>query len=127
MAISTEQEGKQQTKKPKKNSLLDLHGFLDGLLADDRINQTDYDFAISSYRSVAGKDKHILHSLADLKLDDRQSAGAKLTLESLTMALSTQCGQEYYRIDPLKIDVAKVTQGMSGMPRNWLQGSGGNL
>lgn len=106
------------TKEPKKrarkkNSKLDLEDFLLGLLADERINKEDYDYALNNLRSLEDRDKHILHYLADLTLDDRKAEGRKLDIESLTMALSTQSGQDYYRIDPLKIDSALVTQVMS--------------
>lgn len=106
------------TKEPKKrarkkNSKLDLEDFLLGLLADERINKEDYDYALNNLRSLEDRDKHIIHYLADLTLDDRKAEGRKLDIESLTMALSTQSGQDYYRIDPLKIDSALVTQVMS--------------
>ncbi|MEX0963155.1 MAG: GspE/PulE family protein [Pseudohongiellaceae bacterium] len=97
----------------KKNSSLDLKDFLSGLLADERINQEDFDNLIKNRRSVEDRDKHILHYLADLEIEDRKSPGRKLDIESLSMALSKQSGQKYYRIDPLKIDAAQVTQVMS--------------
>ncbi|PCJ25452.1 MAG: type II secretion system protein E [SAR86 cluster bacterium] len=105
---------KQQPTRPRKNnSLLDLRDFLGGLLADGRINQEDHDFVLNNRRSLEDRDKHILHYVADLKLDDRKADGHKLDIENLAMALSTQSGQDYYRIDPLKIDAATVTQVMS--------------
>ncbi|MDD9889833.1 MAG: GspE/PulE family protein [Gammaproteobacteria bacterium] len=95
-----------------KNTKLDLKIFLDGLLADGRINLQDYDRAIKDRHAADHRGKHILHYLADIDLIDQQNSGRMLDIESLTMALSKQCGQDYYRIDPLKIDVAKVTQVM---------------
>jgi general secretion pathway protein E len=105
----------EEVKKPsvKKNSLLELKGFLSGLLNDERINQEDFDYVLNNRRSIEDRDKHILQYIADLKVEDRKSEGRKLDIESLTMALSAQCGQDYYRIDPLKIDAAQVTQVMS--------------
>lgn len=103
----------QQRKAPKKNALLDLGNFLDGLLEAHRINQEDYDRALSSRRSAEDRSKHVLHYLADLGLDDRLMDGHKLEIETLALALSEQCGQDYYRIDPLKIDVTATTQVMS--------------
>lgn len=97
----------------KKNTLLEIGDFLDGLLDDNRINQDDYDRAMSDRRSAEDRAKHVLHYLADLGLDDRLMDGHKLEIETLTLALSEQCGQEYYRIDPLKIDVTKITNVMS--------------
>ncbi len=95
-----------------KNTKLDLRIFLDGLLADGRINQEDYDRAIKDRHTADHRGKHILHYLANIDLVDQQNSGHTLDIENLTMALSKQCGQDYYRIDPLKIDVAKVTQVM---------------
>lgn len=91
------------------NTPLDLRDFLEGLLADKRIEQADYDYAVANHRAAEHRDKHILHYIADLGFDDKLSNGKKLDIESLTRALSKQCGQEYFRIDPLKVDVANVT------------------
>lgn len=109
--MTATKEPKKRTR--KKNSQLEMKDFLAGLLADERINEEDYDAALNSPRSIEDRDKHILHYLADLQLSDRKTEDTKLDIESLTMALSTQCGQDYYRIDPLKIDSAAVTQVMS--------------
>lgn len=95
-----------------KNTKLDLKIFLDGLRADDRITQADYDRAIKNRNSADHRSKHILHYLADIDLEDQNSPGKSLDIENLTQILSKQCGQDYYRIDPLKIDVAQVTQVM---------------
>ncbi|MFT6092608.1 MAG: general secretion pathway protein E [Pseudohongiellaceae bacterium] len=97
----------------RSNAALDLKGFLNGLLASGRISQEDLEFVINNRRKPEERDHHILHYLADLELADKLSAGRVLDIESLTMELSKQCGQDYYRIDPLKIDVAEVTQVMS--------------
>ena len=104
---------KQHKRTQKKNTLLEIGDFLDGLLDDNRINQDDYDRAMSDRRSAEDRAKHVLHYLADLGLDDRLMDGHKVEIETLTLALSEQCGQEYYRIDPLKIDVAQITKVMS--------------
>jgi general secretion pathway protein E len=104
---------RQKKKSQKKNALLDLGNFLDGLLDTHRINEEDYKRAMSSRRSAEDRSNHVLHYLADLGLDDRLMDGRKLEIETLTLALSEQCGQDYYRIDPLKIDVAAITKVMS--------------
>ncbi len=92
-----------------KQATLDLRDFLEGLLADRRIDQEDYDYAIANRHAAEHREKHPVQYLADLGFTDKLAAGKKLDIESLTRALSKQCGQDYYRIDPLKIDVAKVT------------------
>ena len=109
MAVIEEQTNSAQGS----NAALDIKGFLNGLLAYGRISQEDLEFVINNRRKPEERDHHILHYLADLGLEDKLSVGRVLDIESLTMELSKQCGQNYYRIDPLKIDVAEVTQVMS--------------
>lgn len=89
-----------------------LEPFLQGLLKTGRINQEDFDFAVKSHRA-ASRDGHVLQYLAGLNLVDRLAPEKTLDLETLTMVLSQQSGQSYYRIDPLKIDVPAVTAVMS--------------
>lgn len=91
---------------------LDLKNFLDGLLATQRITQADYDNAVANRHAADHRGKHILQYLADLEIADQARAGRKLDIESLTQELSRQSGQDYFRIDPLKIDAAQVTKVM---------------
>ena len=81
-------------KKPsvKKNSLLELKGFLSEPLKDGCINQEDFDYVLKNRRSIEDRDKHVHHCIADLKVEDRKSQCRKLDIESLAMALSTQSG-----------------------------------
>ena len=103
-AVEEQKQGKQEVRQGQ--------GPLDGLLADSRITQANCDLAIKHRHDADHRSKHILHYLSDLEIADQQNPGRKLDVESLTMALSAQCGQEYFRIDPLKIDVAQVTKVM---------------
>ena len=103
-AVEEQRQGKQEVRQGQ--------GPLDGLLADSQITQADCDLAIKHRHDADHRSKHILHYLSDLEIADQQNPGRKLDVESLTMALSAQCGQEYFRIDPLKIDVAQVTKVM---------------
>jgi general secretion pathway protein E len=91
---------------------LDLKNFLDGLLATQQITQADYDNAVANRHAADHRGKHILQYLADLEIADQARAGRKLDIESLTQELSRQSGQDYFRIDPLKIDAAQVTKVM---------------
>jgi len=97
----------------KKQQPVQLEPFLEGLLESGRITPEDMELALGSYRSAAAKDVHVLQFLAGLNLADRLAPEKNLDLEVLTMVLSQQCGQSYYRIDPLKIDVPAVTGVMS--------------
>jgi len=98
---------------PRKNAPVDLRHFLDGLLETGRINKEDHKHALESRRSAKDLNKHVLQYVADLNLEDRKANGRTLDIENLTMVLSQQSGQDYFRIDPLKIDVAQVTKIMS--------------
>ena len=103
-AVEEQKQGKQEVRQGQ--------GPLDALLADSRITQADCDLAIKHRHDADRRSKHIPHYLSDLEIADQQNPGRKLDVESLTMALSAQCGQEYFRIDPLKIDAAQVTKVM---------------
>lgn len=58
-------------------------------------------------------DLHPLEIIADQKLDDPQQQGELLSLDRLSAWLADKVQQPYYRIDPLKIDVARVTEAFS--------------
>lgn len=97
---------------PRPVAPLDLKDFLQGLMEEGRITQQDIDLAIKNRHVPEHRGKHVLHFIADLHLVDQQNPNRNLDIETLTQSLSKQCGQEYYRIDPLKIDVAAVTKVM---------------
>lgn len=97
---------------PPPRGPLDLKNFLDGLLASHRITQADYDNAVANRHAADHRGKHILQYLADLEIADQGRADRKLDIETLTQELSRQSGQDYFRIDPLKIDAAQVTKVM---------------
>jgi len=97
---------------PPPRGPLDLKNFLDSLLASHRITQADYDNAVASRHAADHRGKHILQYLADLEIADQGKADRKLDIETLTQELSRQSGQDYFRIDPLKIDAAQVTKVM---------------
>ncbi|HJU39762.1 MAG TPA: GspE/PulE family protein [Tahibacter sp.] len=82
----------------------------DGLLAADDARRVRAD-------ARSGKDKLSLHPLvlvANLKpADQRDAAGKPLGIEVLTQWLAGRANLPYLRIDPMKIDVAAVTQVIS--------------
>ncbi len=112
MAAVEEQNKSGNKTMPRPNAPLDLNDFLDGLLEEGRIKQSDIDLALKSRHAPEHRGKHPVHFVSDLNLEDQLNAGRNLDIETLTQSLSKQCGQDYYRIDPLKIDVAQVTKVM---------------
>ena len=78
---------KQHKSTPKKNTLLVIGDFLDGLLDDNRINQDDYDRAMSDSRSAEDRAKHRIHSLVDMGLVDRLEDGTKMKMQTVDMCL----------------------------------------
>jgi general secretion pathway protein E len=90
---------------------LSLSELLDALLADGLI--TDAQRKDLHVRHDPTRDRrHPLDLLASLEWPDPRKAGAKLTLDALTQWLATRSGMGWMRIDPLSIDVAKVTSVM---------------
>jgi general secretion pathway protein E len=92
---------------------LELGAFLRELEIAGRISPAQKDEVSSRRRSGAQQREHLLVYLASLKLDDQKNPGKVLSLEVLTRFLAEMAGQEYFHIDPLSIDAAKVTQVMS--------------
>ena len=92
---------------------LELGSFLRELEKAGRINKDQLDEVTSQRRTSVQLKSHLLVFIADQNLDDQKNPGQKLNLESLTKFLAEWAGQDYYHIDPLSIDAAKVTQAMS--------------
>ena len=90
-----------------KKGALTLAGFLDALRDEGKITEADCATALRSSQAAEHQGKHILEILADSEFVDLQDNGRPLDVEQLTMALARQSGQPYYRIDPLKVDVAQ--------------------
>ncbi|HDZ56473.1 MAG TPA: type II/IV secretion system protein [Pseudomonas xinjiangensis] len=100
---------------PGTDHLLDMADLLRTLVSQGRL---DLDTAeqISALRRSASGDSAKLHPLefiAGQSLQDLSRPGKKLDLEALSRWLAAEADQPYYRIDPLKINVAAVTPLMS--------------
>ncbi|MES3006738.1 MAG: GspE/PulE family protein [Pseudomonadota bacterium] len=92
---------------------VDLPGFLRDLVKSGHISQDDSTLLLDKRRDTGDFKKSLLAWIADQNLVDQLPPNRVLDIETLARFLAEQAGQEYYRIDPLKIDVAKVTQVMS--------------
>jgi general secretion pathway protein E len=92
---------------------VDLRVFLDVLVHEGHISKDDLENVVNSRRGATANKMHPLAWVAEQNLDDMKNPGKKLDIETLTHKLANLAGQPYYRIDPLSIDAAKVTQVMS--------------
>ena len=94
---------------------LDLTDLLKALVGQGRMQQDTAEQVSALRRSAVGETQslHPLEFIASQKLDDLARPGKKLDLETLSRWLAAEAGQPFYRIDPLKINVAEVTPLMS--------------
>lgn len=94
--------------------MLGLADMLHQLVQSGRIDQAGADQCLMARGGFAGpQNQHPLEYIAQQQLDDLARPGKKLDLESLSQWLAQWAEQDYLRIDPLKIDVPRVTSVMS--------------
>ncbi len=93
--------------------LLDLRGLLDDLVRQGRVQQRDAEDILITPRTKRQLHLHPLELIAERELADPERPGKVLDLDTLTHWLCEQCGQPYYRIDPLKVNVGRSTDVMS--------------
>lgn len=92
---------------------LDSRLFLESLLAAGHITREVMEAIIDNRRgSTLGKIP-LLAYIADQQIADLNNPGHVLDIEMLTHKLAEFSGQRYYRIDPLNMDAARITQVMS--------------
>jgi len=93
---------------------LDLDEILRALVLEKLLTESDALRARQTYRehlSKAGRvELHPLIFIADLKAPNPAAPEKPITMEYLTEWLSRKAGLPYLKIDPMKIDVARVTQ-----------------
>jgi len=79
----------------------------DGLLSEERRRLW------AAVTDAKAQKKHVLAQLAEREWPDERAPGQVLTLETLTEWLAAKSGLPYMRVDPLSIDVPKVTSIMT--------------
>jgi general secretion pathway protein E len=84
---------------------LALNWLLDEMAANGFVRASSQQAATKAPRG----DQHPLVTVAEQQWEDRRTPGRKLSLESLVQWLARRAGLQYERIDPLSIDVARVT------------------
>jgi general secretion pathway protein E len=92
---------------------LELKSFAMALHDAGRIDKAQLDQLLSLRRNRDQQQSHLLEFIAAQQLDDQARVDKKLDIDSLTRFLADHARQPYYRIDPLAIDAASVTQVMS--------------
>lgn len=93
--------------------LMELRHILDELVEDGLMDRRDANFLGGTPRSRDNALLHPLTFIAKMNVEDRQLPGKLLDEERLTRWFANRAGQEYFHIDPLKIDASKITQFMS--------------
>ena len=86
---------------------LHLKGLLDALVEDGYLDPAET-AKLNTRGRWQNQDLHPLVIIANQKLRSCKPPHRPLSLEGLTQWLSTHAGMEYFRIDPLKLDVASV-------------------
>jgi len=92
---------------------LELPALVKILLEPGHINSADADTLLSRRHGTGDRKQPLLAWVADQQLQDRKAPNRLLDIESLTRLVAERADQPYYRIDPMKVDVARVTQVMS--------------
>ena len=92
--------------------LLDLQTVVSDLVQSGSLMQPEADEILARHRNADQLKLHPLEYIASQNLVDARN-GASLDLDSLMDWLADLSGQEYFHIDPLKIDAAAITPVMS--------------
>jgi general secretion pathway protein E len=93
--------------------VLDLTGLLDELVLDGRLTQSQAESLLVAPRRRDQLHLHPLELIADQRFHDAEDGETVLDLDRLSHWLAAHAGQAYYRIDPLKIQVERVTDAFS--------------
>lgn len=93
--------------------VLDLRRLVTDLVADGRLKQTDANVLLGTTRSREQAMMHPLAYIASQSLEDLKRHGKTLDGDALTSWLAEKARMPVVHIDPLKIDVPKVTEVMS--------------
>jgi len=96
---------------PSKTVPLNLADIVKQLLHDEILSESDADALFKTPKGQKQAKQHPLEIIADAQL--KQCNGLSLTLEVLMAWLANWSGQDFYQIDPLKIDPQKISAVMS--------------
>jgi general secretion pathway protein E len=111
VTVSSQQRGTPEPPAPER--VLDLRGVLEDLVREGRVSRTTAENLVIAPRRREQLHMHPLEIVAEEEFEDLTEPGTHLDLERLTYWLAERAEQPYYRIDPLKINVERVTEAMS--------------
>ncbi|KAA8735103.1 type II/IV secretion system protein [Acinetobacter qingfengensis] len=92
---------------------IDLHWCLKQLQQDQKITEKDTNLVLTTTRNKTQLSWHPLQWIAYFNLSEHQHPDRKLTLNRLCQWLAKLVNLPYFVIDPLKADVARLTEVMS--------------
>jgi general secretion pathway protein E len=92
---------------------LQMREVLDWLVEDGVIAPESADKLLQESRVGKGGNKHPIHFLSEARVRSLKAPQNVLTAEALAEWLAGRLRMQYFRIDPLKIDLRAVTQVMS--------------
>ena len=98
---------------PAAEKVLDLRSVIDDLVNDGRMSQADANILLGANRTRSQTAMHPLAYVASQGIDDQARPGKLLDGEALTQWMAQRAGLPVFHIDPLKIDVSKVTSVVS--------------
>ena len=96
---------------PSKTDPLSLADLVKQLLHDEIISESDANTLYKTPKGQKQAKQHPLEIIADAKL--KKNNGLSLTIEVLMVWLANWSNQDYYQVDPLKIDPQKISEVMS--------------
>ncbi|MGE0624983.1 MAG: GspE/PulE family protein [Pseudomonadales bacterium] len=86
---------------------------LEELVKEGFISQRQAEDILIAPRTKKELSQHPLEIVADRGFENRKTPGRELDLDTMTLWLAEKSRQPYLRIDPLKVNVNKVTEVMS--------------
>ena len=98
------------TRAPVNPRSLTLEWLLEEMVKADLIPPSSAKHLAEPVSRNEGKKQHPLVTVASQEWPDRRTPGRKLSLETLTQWLAHRARLPYVRIDPLKLDVATMTE-----------------
>ena len=105
MAVSTGTRGADR--------VLDLPGLLEDLVSQGYVARMDANRLIGTPRTAEQAQMHPLTYIASCELPNQKKPGKTLNAATLTQWLADTSSHGLYHIDPLKVNVAEVTEVMS--------------